>query len=115
MKPSELISMKNNEYFAGLSQNTKTFMRYKDKDSVVAYRKSFLGTAFLIKGKIELFGFVILNSHLRWGNRELMRKGLKTIQILFNVEGNEKIEVIDEEHFKIFERRVLLEGLKDDD
>jgi len=114
MKPSELIGIEDNNYFAGLSQHKKIFNTYKDKDCIVAYRNIFLGTAFLIKGKIEIFGLVILAKHLRWGNRELLRKPLRTIQVLFLEKGEDKVIVTDEENFKIFERRVLLEGLKDE-
>lgn len=115
MTPKELLKIGENEYLAGLSEEQKTLRRYMDKECVVAYRKSFLGIVFLIKGKIEIFGFVILKQHLKWGNRELLRKPLSTIQRLFNEDSEEKVVVIDNDNFRIFERRVLLDGLKDDE
>jgi hypothetical protein len=112
MTPKELLKInENDKWFAGLSQERKIFNTYSEKECVIAYRESFIGTAFLIKGKIEIFGFVCLAKHIRWGNRELLRKPLKTIQLLFRENGEEKVNVVDEEQFKIFERRVLLDEI----
>jgi hypothetical protein len=115
MTPNELLKIKDNEHFAGHSQEKKILRTYAEKDCVVAYRESYLGTAFLIKGKIEIFGLVCLTPHIRWGNRELLRKPLKTILLLFKENGEEKINVVDEEQFKIFERRVLLDEISKDE
>lgn len=114
MKPKEVLDIRDGDYFAGLSEERKLLRKYQDMDCVVAYRKSHLGTTLLIKGKIELFGFIVLSKHIRWGNPEVLRKTLSTIQQSFQSDGVEKLEIVDEENFKIFERRVLLNALEDE-
>lgn len=114
MTPKEVLGIQDSEYVAGMSKERKILENYMETDCVVAYKKSHLGTTLIIKGKIEFFGFIVLSKEVRWGNREVLRKSLRTIQILFSEESIEKLEVVDEENFKIFERRVLLDGLKDE-
>jgi len=121
MKPSELEengqkNLNGNTNFSGYATIIRIYEQYKDRDCVIAYRKCYMGKAFVIKGANEMFGFIILNQYLnRYGTGvQLLRKNMSDMKRLFNVEGNEseKVVVVDVENFKIFERKVLYENIE---
>ena len=114
MKPNDIYK-KNDSYFNGYSSTISLYEGYADKDCIIAYRKGFLGTAMLIKGKREIFGFLIFNKYSsRWSRPELNRKTLREIKHIFEEDGNEKLVIVDTEEYKVFERKVLFKGLEDE-
>ena len=114
MKPTEIIKDKSAD-FNGYSSTIRLYGDYADKDCVIAYRKGFLGTAMLVKGKREIFGFLIFNKYSsRWSRPELNRKTLREIKHIFEEDGNEKLVIVDTEEYKVFERKVLFKGLEDE-
>ena len=111
MKPIELGKFSE---FAGYSEMIRLFHKYQNEDCVVAYRKCFMGNVILIQGKKEMFGFLILNKVVnRWGRvPELQRKSLREIKIIFNeVDDKNQVVIINEDGFKLFERKVLFDGI----
>jgi len=109
MKPTDVIK---NEIRNAYSETFRLYSRYKNEECVIAYRKCFMGVAMVIKGKKELFGFVVMDENTtKWRTSELQRKELKEIIKLFNLEDANKVIIIDEENYKLFERKVLFNSI----
>jgi|WetSurMetagenome_2_1015567.scaffolds.fasta_scaffold150344_4 hypothetical protein len=115
MKPKELINVKENQYLNGqYSSVRKLYNKYCDEDCVVAYRKSFMGITFIIKSIKDIFGFVLLNDNVWYSDKYLLRKELKIIKEILDLDGEEKLIILDEENFKLFNRKILYEGIKNE-
>jgi len=116
MKPCELEPLNRTEHdFTGYAETYRLYSQYRFKDCVIAYRKSFMGTAFLIYGKRDMFGFLIMNRLVnKWisNSPELQRKKIREIKLLFNEEGEDKVIIVDENAYKLFERKVLFSSIE---
>lgn len=112
MKPSQL---ENNDHrnFVVYSETYKVYTSYREQDCVVAYRRSFMGYVFLIRGIKGFFGYVVINRNVLGTRPELTRKkDLKYIKLLFDEESkDDKLVIIDNQRYKEFERLVLFESI----
>lgn len=113
MKPIELDTYSDNQGNSGYAEANRLYNSFKNQECVIAYRKCFMGTAFVVQGKRDMFGFIILNSLInRWNHTsEIQRKSLKEIKLLFECDGNTHTQVIEKELYAKFERMVLFNSL----
>jgi len=114
MTPNSVLGFKDTEFpeFRGYAEDIRTYNRYKDSESLIAYRKCFLGIVMVIRGARDFFGFLILNKELdSWNTMELKRRPLNDIIKMFQLGGTDNLVVIDSELYKVFERKVLYKGL----
>lgn len=112
MKPSELTGVTNARATMAYSGDAKTLNKYIFQDCIIAYKKCFMGSVFLIKGKIGYFGFVFNKKGMPHYAHDITRIELPNIQAIFNEEKYEEDKVIvNEEEYKSFERKVLFNSI----
>ena len=113
MRPIDIVATKRDN-LNGYSADLQIWDMYHNEDCVIAYRKCFLGDVILIKGRREMFGFLISTKPAsRWGICELNRKDLRDIIKLFEEPGEDKLVILNDKEYKIFGRKVLFKGLMD--
>ena len=115
MQPTELL--KDYDRLLGHSIDEQTLDRYKYQDVVTSYIKNSFGIAFLIKGKIKPFAFVVLKNNLSY---ESYGYNFKQIPVKYYFQLREQAEqekqdvvFTEEEKEKQIKALCLLEELKD--
>lgn len=110
VKPNELVGSGD---FNCYSEAGRLFQQYRNLDCVIAYRKCFMGFVMVVQGKRDMFGFIFLDSNVtKWRNAEMQRKSIREVKKLFDLTDLNQVVIVDEEKYKLFERKVLFSSIE---